>query len=60
VVKCPRAHADLRFRNPDLALDDIPSSLRTTYEDAVRRGCGCAVVPRMVRVKADDNTLEAT
>jgi len=50
-MKCPRSHLDLKHRNADIALEDLPESLRAAYEDAVTRKCGCAPVAKYVRIK---------
>ena len=55
-MSCPRSHADLRNRNVDIALEDLPDSLRLTYEDAITRGCGCAPAKKYVRIKESEVT----
>lgn len=50
-MTCPRSHGDLKYRNPDTALEDLPREMQRAYADAVERGCGCDKVQKTMRVR---------
>ncbi len=48
---CPRNHGDLKYRNPNIPIDDLPLSIQNAYRDSVERGCGHDKVARTVRLE---------
>ena len=55
-----RSHGDLKHRDADRPLDDLPESLQAAHADAVKRGCGCDRVARLVRTGRATTTEEVS